>query len=78
MTNAPTEDVQYRRDQDYEGSGDAVMRTEHFELLGARRCGFSEDSACECWRELVHRLDQLDVTVRQVPADEGHVFFPPL
>ena len=69
MAESPTKKVQYRSDQNDEGSRDASMRPEQFELLGARRCDFSEDSACECRRELVHRLDQLNVAVREVPAD---------
>ena len=63
MTNAPAENVQYRRDQDDEGSRDASMRSEQFELLSARRRGFGENPACECRRELVHRLDHFDVAV---------------
>ena len=70
--------VQNRSYQNDEGAGDASMRPEQFELLGAGRCGFGEDSAFECRRELVHRFDHLDVTVCQVTAYERHVLFPPV
>ncbi len=54
------------------------MRTQQLKLLGTRRRGFGEDSVFECRRELVHRLDHLDVTVGKVTAHERHVFFPPI
>ena len=54
------------------------MDAEHTELLGACRRRLCGQYALKSGRNLVNRLDDLDVAVRQMPTHERHILGPPI